>query len=289
MIKLFLILPLLFSYPNIDYVKVENIEYYHTNKNNKQIIFQFDSDRCSIHTIKVYIHLYSENDLLKTYYNTLTFSSKKKAVANIDVLEAKNSYVLIRVEYKENDLIDKVKINFHTQNNCELANKNSKCNLIYKTIYKEGELKEEKLIFNVDEEFYNMYLPLNKLDEKKLKVHTNYNFEKASAYLILHNQLDKYDLPFTNGYYFPIEYSQDSFKISDTYYLNIEQFKFSTKYTYNSFAVNSLYFPFSRDYDEYSLEILIEGNIDISIKFKVYTKGILFGKCNESKYCLVKE
>ena len=50
-----------------------------------------------------------------------------------------------------------------------------------------------------------------------------------------------------------------------------------------------VYFPFLEEYREYTCKIVIKGIIEIDIEFNVSTSDLLFGECENSKYCLERE
>ena len=70
MIKIFTILSLISSNLNVNYLSLESIVYYQSNDIYRNIVFNFESDSLSNHTIKVYLDFYYEDNLfLRTYNN----------------------------------------------------------------------------------------------------------------------------------------------------------------------------------------------------------------------------
>lgn len=290
MIKELALISMLSSSISSDYVCVNKIEYYQSDEVNKKIRFEFESDYFKAHKIDTKIELYDVNDTyLASYNSSLEVIGNRNAIASFNYNNENDFYVLIDVKYDDTYLIKSVKINFYNQEDCFINKDNLICNFIYKSEYSEGISKDVITNFRVDNNIFDKFLSFNKLSVENIKFYSDYKFENANISLVIENEIKEYNLLYDQGYKFILNISEDKFNLLDNYYVNLLNFSYSESYFENSNKVNSIYFPYFKDYKEYSCYILIEDFINIKIDFNLSTSDLLYGKCNDSKYCLVRE
>ena len=290
MIKELALISMLSSSISSDYVCVNKIEYYQSDEVNKKIRFEFQSDYFKVHEIDTKIELYDINDTyLASYNSSLEVIGNRNAIASFNYNNENDFYVLIDVKYDDTYLIKSVKINFYNQEDCFINKDNLICNFIYKSEYSEGISKDVITNFRVDNNIFDKFLSFNKLSVENIKFYSDYKFENANISLVIENEIKEYNLLYDQGYKFILNISEDKFNLLDNYYVNLLNFSYSESYFENSNKVNSIYFPYFKDYKEYNCYIIIEDFINIKIDFNVSTSDLLYGKCNDSKYCLVRE
>ena len=117
--------------------------------------------------------------------------------------------------------------------------------------------------------------------------YSNCDLKDSTAYLYLYNKIDEYNLLYDDKYSFLLGINDDNkLEFVDHYFVNLLEFEFFESHSKDTIKVNSLYFPYSSEYIEYDLSIVIESFISVKVEFSVFTKGDLLGECETSKYCL---
>lgn len=289
MLKLFLMCSIVNLNVSTEYIGVESIEYYQTNNDQKQIIFNFDSDYYTNHKLEVEIKLYEKesNTLIKGYKNTIEVIGDKKSTANLSIENNEDMYVLIYVKYNENSIVKDAKLNLYVQDDCYLNKENRDCNRIYKSEYRNNISKDLSTKFFINKNIFDKYLTFNYLELNDFKYYSEYNFNQDSKYLIIYNYIESYDMLFDEKYRFILEIGNDKkFYLLEDYFVDLFDFKYSDEYFQNSKKTDKIYFPFFNDEKIYKISILIESFINIQIDFNVITSGNLLGSCKDSKFCL---
>lgn len=293
MLKLFLLFSMLNLNVSSEYVDVESIEYYQTRKEDKKIIFNFESDYYKTHDLLVSIELYRSRDnvFVKRYKNNITIIGDKVSVANLNFDLTENMYALIFVEYNQRNIVEEGKINFYIQDDCVINRDIRECKRIYKSEYRDKISKDLINNFKINKQTFDKYLVFNFLNPKDITYYSEFDFFESNKYLVINDLVDGYDINYNNEYRFLLDTSGEinqSFSLVEAYYVDLISFKFSDEHFINSQETTKIHFPFIKEEKVYNCSISIESFINIQIDFEVMTMGDLFGKCKESKYCLTR-
>lgn len=291
--KLMLVFNLLVSVFRVNYVDVEYIECYANYKEKIRFDFSFNSDSTSNHNIYVLIELYDlSNKKIVEYSNSLTIIGDKKVSASIDYLYQENLYALISIKCDDIDLINYLRFDFYKSQSCELNNSNRICNSFYKNRYSKSILSEKYMNFKILKAPFDAFLTYNKLDLQEFGIYSEYDFSLGEIHLVIEEKIDEYNIGYNGKYTMPLEVIKEGnyyrFSLLEAHYFSVYPFEFSELYKEGYYKTNNIYFPFTSDYREYELKIVIEGITSIEIKFNVSVSDNLFGECESSKYCLVR-
>lgn len=292
MLKFMLFLTLLNKSIISPYKGIDAIYTYQSNNEEKKITFEFNCDYSSLYEVYVTIDLYDEKGtLLKKYNNSLLVTGSMKKSANIEYDNEKNFYALISIKCDDDYIVKDAKLNFYIQDNCYLNINNRSCNRYYKSEFKNGISKDYDIDFLIHKNIFNKYLISNVLNVNNITFHSNYDFRESTSQLIIKDKINEYDFYYDDGYRFLLSIERNnnhSFKLIDNLYIDLLDFKLSEEYFESSINSKNIYFPFYLNDVEYDCAIFIQSFIDIRIDFTVSTSGLLFGECNNSKYCLVR-
>jgi hypothetical protein len=292
MLKVLLSLGLFLTTISNNYVCVNSIEYYQSNSEIKEFIFNFESDYFSSHEIVVSLDFYQDDKLIRGYSSSLKLIGEKQAKAKLSLNNTQDSYVLISVYYNNTSIIENARLNMYVQSDCFMNISNNYCNKIYKSEYKNGLTNDLLLDFKSNNNNYNKYLVSNKLNLEELTFYSNYDFRYSNIHLIIKDEITGYEVLYNEGYNFLLDVNYNNgyhFTLMDYYYVNLLEFKYTEKYQDDGIKTSNLYFPYIEEYKEYSAVIIIEDFITINIEFNFATNGLLLGECSSSKYCLVRE
>lgn len=292
--KFIMMLSLLTSMTSINYVAIENIEYYQTTDDIKKIIFDFNSDYLSEHELKVEISFFEmDNTFISKFTNCIKIIGKKKSIANINYQNNADSYALIDIFYQDKPIVKSAKINFYVQDDCYINLNYKNCDAIYQSKYENGTTIDKTLNFAILDNPFNKFLNFNSLDLADVVFNSDYNFENANVYFVLKDKIEEYGLYYDEGYRLFLNIKEEknyfNLELMDNYFVNLNPFRYEENYFENSTKTKNLFFPYNEEYKEYECLILIEDFITIEISFNVATSDLLFGNCLSSKYCLKRE
>ena len=291
MLKELLALSILNIAFNSNYVGVDSIQYYQNNSEQKQFIFSFNSDYLSVHEVKVSIDLYDENDICKrSYHNSIEIIGKKNANANF-YSDLTVSYALINATFGDYVLLEDARINFYSQNDCYIDNKNNVCDPIYLSEFSDNVTKDHYLNFIVKSDVFNRYLSTNIMNVNSIYFNSEYDFSDSLIYFKVNNHIEGYEVFYDNGYFIELDVDGSGIKyfvLKENYYVDLSEFYFSQEYKNNSVVINNIVFPYSEEQQVYHCQIIINTFINIYIDFDVITCGDLLGECSTSKFCLIR-
>ena len=201
MSRLILIFGLFLMNFNLNYVKVESIEYLQEDSLIKEVKFSFESDSLNFHDILVNIKLYNQaKELLNEYQSSLKIIGRCEKTANIKFEYEEDFYAIIEVKYQDKIIVDGAKIEFYHQEDCLITDQDNYCNAIYKSEYRLGQSKDLRMEFNINKELFNVFLATNKLDVTNYRFYSNYDLDHKNAYLVIENSVNEYDLLYYKGY-----------------------------------------------------------------------------------------
>jgi len=289
--KIFLVFNLLVSVFRVNYVSIDYIDCYSNYQEKIKFDFSFISDSVSSHSLFVVIELYdSGNRKLVEYSNTLNIIGDKKISANIDYLYKEGLYALISVRCDQKEIVSYIRFDFYKSQSCQINKIDRVCNSFYKNRYKDNVVTDKYMNMQILKAPFDSFLTYNRLDLSEFYIYSEYDFSDDEIYLLIEDELDGYNINFTNNYRIPLNVIREGnyYKLTplEFYYLSVYPFEFSEEYKENYFKTNQIYFPFNNEYKEYDLLIIIEGVNLIEILFTISVSDTLFGECEMSKYCL---
>lgn len=274
----------------------------------RSISFEIGRDNIVSLEIEVYSKIRDLIEMKVTFYNEEKLKISDDVFSSALSVEGKKT-TIARIPFNEEEKMF-FRLSFYSQNKkeniediyfpvykaqsfvCDLSNENYCKGKIPKfVVYKNGMMEEKyEEIFLLNRKLkytsFNNYLPLD-----KIKISSTFSVDGLSAYLILKERVEEINLYYKEEYKVPLSLifnnSIISFQLSNNYYVNVIEGSTHEDYKEGTIFSNNILFPYkSKCYD---MNIEIEDSVSfekIIIPFNFETKGNLFGKCNESKYCV---
>lgn len=291
MFRIIMMFAMFFSTSNIKYSEIEKIECYTNVGENIEFIFSFDCDYVSSHEFLVSFEIFKKDGVfINRYDNAIKILGKKDAKASIDYIYNDDLYVILCVVKDGEKIIDNLRFDLKNNNKCYLDDINRKCEEYYKSTYEGGTFINEYAEIKVLKAPFDSFLNYNFLDLSTILLYSEYDFENSEIYLEIKEKIDEYELVYDNGYRFILDSyknnDQYGFNLLEEYYTDFENFIYTDNYGDEYIPTKKIYFPFADEYKEYNCNLVIYGNINIVFSFKVSTSDVLFGNCDDSKYCL---
>lgn len=292
--KLFIIFSVLLNSVSANYVNVERIECYSSIGEKIQFSFDFDSDYINSHELNVTFEIYDGNEVnLINYNNSIKVIGEKNAKATLDYIYQNNIHVYVSVNWKEEKIVNRVRFDLKENNKCFLNDRKRECNEFYKSSYYNGHVVNEYSEFKILYLPTNLFLDFNYLNIENIHVYSNYDLTSEEIYLEIKENINGYELIYSEGYKILLgvikNNDQYSFTLLEEHYLGLPEFIYTDDYSDKYIVTKMVYFPFLEEYREYTCKIVIKGIIEIDIEFNVSTSDLLFGECENSKYCLERE